>query len=379
MAYLVNNGGVTTLAAGITTTTQTAITLAAGHGVRFPSPTGGDYTLVTVDNGSAVEIICIVGRSTDTLTVGIPGSASADSAGRGQENTTAATWASGSIVEGRATAAIVARGGNAKTAAELAAVGGAALIGNTAAGGISASTVQAAINELDTEKARIDTLAAVGGAALIGNTAAGGISATTVQAAINELDTEKARLDTLAAAGGAALIGNTAAGNIVATTVQAAINELDTEKAKLNGDATVAFSASTFTGDLTGNSSGTAANVTGTVAIANGGTGQTTAALAGAALGAIGAGQTWQNLTGSRSIGTTYTNSTGRPICVYAYSNSAATLSISLTVGGVVVSSYATGGSGVSSQGSVTGIVPDNTNYVVNLTGPSLAAWSELR
>jgi hypothetical protein len=30
----------------------------------------------------------------------------------------------------------------------------------------------------------------------------------------------------------------------------------------------------------------------------------------------LGAGQTWQSLTGSRAIGTTYTNSTGRPIMV---------------------------------------------------------------
>lgn len=93
----------------------------------------------------------------------------------------------------------------------------------------------------------------------------------------------------------------------------------------------------------------------------------------------VGIGQTWQNLTGSRSAGTTYTNSTGRPISVYAYSNAASTLTITLTVGGVVVSSYSTGGSGVSSQGSVNGIVPDGATYVVNITGPALAAWSELR
>lgn len=51
------------------------------------------------------------------------------------------------------------------------------------------------------------TLAAAGGAALLGNTPAGGIAAATVQAAINELDTEKARLDALAASGGSALMG----------------------------------------------------------------------------------------------------------------------------------------------------------------------------
>lgn len=59
------------------------------------------------------------------------------------------------------------------------------------------------------------------------NTPAGSIAATTVQAAINELDTEKAPASAATAAG----TSNTPAGNIVATNVQAAINELDTEKA----------------------------------------------------------------------------------------------------------------------------------------------------
>lgn len=156
MAYLVNNGGVSTLASGITTATQTSIVLSAGHGVRFPSPTGGDYTLVTLENAAGtIEIISIVGRTADTMTVGIAGSASADSAGRGRESTTATTWLTGDIIEGRATAAIVSRGGNAKTAAELAATTGAALIGTTPAGNIAATTVQAALNELDTEKVAI--------------------------------------------------------------------------------------------------------------------------------------------------------------------------------------------------------------------------------
>jgi hypothetical protein len=71
-----------------------------------------------------------------------------------------------------------------------------------------------------------------------------------------EIDTAlnlKATITTLAATGGAVLIGNTPSGNIVATTVQAALNELDTEKANLSGSASQAFSASTFTGSLSGN------------------------------------------------------------------------------------------------------------------------------
>lgn len=117
--------------------------------------------------------------------------------------------------------------------ATLAASGGATLVGNTPSGGISSTTAQAAINELDVEKTSVATLASSGGAALVGNTPSGNISSTTVQAAVNELDSEKTSVATLAASGGAALVGNTPAGNISATTVQAALNELDTEKASL--------------------------------------------------------------------------------------------------------------------------------------------------
>lgn len=59
-------------------------------------------------------------------------------------------------------------------------------------------------------------------------TPAGGIAAANVQAAIEELDTEKAASSHGHAA---SAITNTPAGNIAATDVQAAINELDTEKA----------------------------------------------------------------------------------------------------------------------------------------------------
>ena len=68
--------------------------------------------------------------------------------------------------------------------------------------------------------------AAVGQAANIANTPAGTISATTVQAAINELGSEKVQSATLAASGGSALVGYLPAGTgAVATTVQAKLRE----------------------------------------------------------------------------------------------------------------------------------------------------------
>lgn len=117
-----------------------------------------------------------------------------------------------------------------KTTAELAASTGAALIGNAPAGNIVGATVQAAINELDTEKASLAQLAATGGAALVGIADAGSkFTGGTVEAALQEARTSAE----LSASTGAALVGFAPTGTVAAATVQAAIAELDTEKAAL--------------------------------------------------------------------------------------------------------------------------------------------------
>ena len=72
-------------------------------------------------------------------------------------------------------------------------------------------------------------------------TPSGGIAATTVPAAIAELDTEAAKSAALAATGGAALIGNTPAGTIAATTVQGAINEIVSDLAANSGSSLVGY------------------------------------------------------------------------------------------------------------------------------------------
>lgn len=77
----------------------TSLTLLAGHGARFPAPTGGDHflaTLVLLDgngNESGWEIVKCTARTSDVLTIQ-----------RAQEGTTALTWAPGSRLEMRATA-----------------------------------------------------------------------------------------------------------------------------------------------------------------------------------------------------------------------------------------------------------------------------------
>jgi hypothetical protein len=131
---------------------------------------------------------------------------------------------------------------------------------------------------------------------------------------------------------------------------------------------------------LNQNTSGTAAGLSATLAIASGGTGQTTAALAGSALGAIGVGQTTQDLTSSRAINTTYTNSTGRPIMVYvSYVNSgpSSITSQQAVVAGVTILNS---GLGDNRRGAMTFIVPSGSTYSVNMIGgDSLVGWCELR
>jgi hypothetical protein len=114
------------------------------------------------------------------------------------------------------------------------------------------------------------------------------------------------------------------------------------------------------------------------LSLAQGGTGQTTAALAGAALGAVGVGQTWSNLTASRASGTTYTNSTGRPIMVTVCTNMGTNQRIETSVGGVKIVDM--GGSTIyGDMGLNVFIVPNSTTYVVTATQGTIQIWAELR
>lgn len=95
----------------------------------------------------------------------------------------------------------------------------------------------------------------------------------------------------------------------------------------------------------------------------------------------IGVGQTWQNLTASRVAGTTYTNSTGRPIYVSVTQDQGNSASATLTVSGIIVSYLAnkntnnTNGLGMT----VCAIVPSGATYVYNQTASTISVWGELR
>ena len=97
---------------------------------------------------------------------------------------------------------------------------------------------------------------------------------------------------------------------------------------------------------------------------------------------AIGVGQTWQDMTASRAVATTYTNSTGRPIYVHIdCTNSIGGNGTLLNINGVVSlrSSRAVSADGAV---SVAGIIPaGNTYSITAATGGTIALtlWAELR
>ena len=87
----------------------------------------------------------------------------------------------------------------------------------------------------------------------------------------------------------------------------------------------------------------------------------------------LGVGQTWQNMLGSRAAGTTYTNSTGRPIFVSIVAGVPSS-SATLAINGIVVGTTSTG---TTSQ--VGGIVPAGGTYVLQSNASVLPYWAELR
>ena len=84
-------------------------------------------------------------------------------------------------------------------------------------------------------------------------------------------------------------------------------------------------------------------------------------------------------VTGSRSFGTSYTNSTGKPMMVIVSSTigNGSTGSWSLYVNGVIVGSSALSGSGGAHQTTISAIVPSGGTYEAVSTG-SLDSWTEI-
>lgn len=97
MSVKFSNNGHSTLAASISTS-DTSITVASGHGARFPSLGASEHFYATlIDSSNNLEIVKCTARSSDVLTVT-----------RAQEGTTARAYGIGDRIELRVTAAGIA-------------------------------------------------------------------------------------------------------------------------------------------------------------------------------------------------------------------------------------------------------------------------------
>ena len=95
----------------------------------------------------------------------------------------------------------------------------------------------------------------------------------------------------------------------------------------------------------------------------------------------LGYGQTWQNVTGSRASGITYTNNTGKPIQVWLALNDTYGTGFSLIIGGVTIFSL---NYDIPPNGfyPISFIVPIGNTYKVTWAGSTdtqLVNWAELR
>lgn len=93
---------------------------------------------------------------------------------------------------------------------------------------------------------------------------------------------------------------------------------------------------------------------------------------------ALGVDQTWQNVTGSRTWGATYTNNTGKPIVVSVTADGGTNCYVKVLTGTLVLAhsrdTYSSGGPSVCA----TVIIPHGTSYRVEYSGNSIT-WAELR
>lgn len=95
-------------------------------------------------------------------------------------------------------------------------------------------------------------------------------------------------------------------------------------------------------------------------------------------MSSIGYGQTWQDVTASRSAGVIYTNTTGKPIfaAISLLGGAVSGVAATMTVNGVQV---ATVGYGNTQSGQMTAIVPPGGTYGYTQTNTTLYKWTEFR
>ena len=96
-------------------------------------------------------------------------------------------------------------------------------------------------------------------------------------------------------------------------------------------------------------------------------------------LESLGEGQSYQDVTATRSIGTSYTNATGKPISVSVTAQASSTTSdMLISVDGIQVSRSSRTNSATTIE-TVSAIVPNGSTYILNATSIINMLWVELR
>ena len=91
----------------------------------------------------------------------------------------------------------------------------------------------------------------------------------------------------------------------------------------------------------------------------------------------LGVGQSIQNVTASRALGITYTNSTSRPIYVsVTCRGQPQPSSTELYISGVLACTFY---KATSSDAAVSGVVPEGAEYSIKVSGGNISNWAELR
>jgi hypothetical protein len=137
--------------------------------------------------------------------------------------------------------------------------------------------------------------------------------------------------------------------------------------------------ASTLTGVVIGNGTSAmtavAPGTSGNVLTSNGTTWTSAAATVTSGLGLN--GEVWNNVTGSRSFNTQYTNSRSYPIAVSARTTCSGGSAINFIVDGVSISNFNWQWNGCGSFGGGFVIVPPGKTYQLD-SGQSVDYWREL-
>jgi hypothetical protein len=91
----------------------------------------------------------------------------------------------------------------------------------------------------------------------------------------------------------------------------------------------------------------------------------------------IGVNQTWTNVTASRALSTTYTNTTGKPIQLYIVCTGGNSNGAAVTIGGVTPAFVYTNVAG--GRVALFVIIPNDVSYSLGDASSTIHSWWELR